>query len=68
MYAIRSYYEKYSVEKVKKMVKNGTAKPVDLAKYLEDANSLLFDTPVIGAEVYKSTDGGMTWAKTHEGS
>jgi len=59
--------EKYSVEKVKKMVKNGTAKPVDLAKYLEDANSLLFDTPVIGAEVYKSTDGGMTWEKTHEG-
>jgi len=59
--------EKYSVEKVKQMVKNGTAKPVDLAKYLEDANSLLFDTPVIGAEVYKSTDGGMTWEKTHEG-
>jgi len=59
--------DKYSAESVKKMVKDGSAKPIDLAKYLEDANSLLFDTPVIGAEVYKSTDGGMAWAKTHEG-
>ena len=28
---------------------------------------MLFDTPVIGAEVYKSIDGGLTWSKTHEG-
>ncbi len=59
--------EKYTVESVKKSVREGTVKPVDLAKYLEDANSLLFDTPVIGAEVYKSTDGGKTWKKTHDG-
>ncbi len=58
--------EKYTVESVKKSVREGTVKPVDLAKYLEDANSLLFDTPVIGAEVYKSTDGGKTWKKTHD--
>lgn len=59
--------EKYTVESVKKSVREGTVKPIDLAKYLEDANSLLFDTPVIGAEVYKSTDGGKTWSKTHDG-
>ncbi len=59
--------EKYNTEKVKQMVKSGSAKPIDLAKYLEDANTLLFDAPVIGAEVYKSTDGGMSWTKTHEG-
>jgi len=59
--------KKYSVDKVKKMVRDGKAQPADIAKYLEDANTLLFDTPVIGAEVYLSTDGGTTWNKTHEG-
>ena len=48
------------------MVRSGNVKPADLATYLEDANSMLFDTPVIGAEVYKSTDGGKTWSKTHD--
>ena len=61
------FQEKYNAENVKQMVRKGNAKPIDLAKYLEDANSLLFDTPVIGAEVYKSTDGGMSWTKTHDG-
>lgn len=61
------FQEKYKAENVKNMVRGGTVKPVDLAKYLEDANSMLFDTPVIGAEVYKSTDAGKTWHKTHEG-
>ena len=58
--------KKYSAEKVKAMVRQGSIQPIALVQYLEDANSLLFDTPVIGAEVYKSSDGGMTWAKTHE--
>ena len=57
---------KYPSSSVKALIKSGKAKPIDLAIYLEDANSLLFDTPVIGAEVYKSTDGGKTWDKTHD--
>jgi hypothetical protein len=32
--------------------------PDDIYKFLTDANAELFDTPVIGAEVYKSVDGG----------
>uniref|UniRef100_UPI00260917A0 VPS10 domain-containing protein n=1 Tax=Winogradskyella sp. TaxID=1883156 RepID=UPI00260917A0 len=60
------FQEKYRAENVKQMVRSGNVKPVDLAKYLEDANSLLFNTPVIGAEVYKSTNGGKTWKKTHD--
>ena len=60
------FQEKYRAENVKQMIKNGSVKPIDLAKYLEDANSMLFDTPVVGAEVYKSTDGGKSWKKTHE--
>ncbi len=59
--------KKYDAKSVKESVKDGMVKPMDLAKYLEDANTLLFDTPVIGAEVYKSTNGGKTWKKTHDG-
>ena len=59
--------KKYTATSVKKMIKDGIAQPLDLTKYLEDANTLLFDTPVEGAEVYKSTNGGKKWKKTHEG-
>ena len=61
------FQEKYRADNVKAMVRGGTVKPADLATYLEDANTLLFDTPVIGTEVFKSTDGGKSWAKTHDG-
>lgn len=61
------FQEKYRAENVKQMVRSGSVQPIDLAKYLENANSLLFDTPVIGAEVYKTTDGGKSWSKTHKG-
>ena len=60
------FQEKYRAENVKQMVRSGNVKPADLAHYLEDANAMLFDTPVIGAEVYKSVDGGKTWQKTHD--
>ena len=60
------FQKKYTAKTVKEMLKEDKIKPEDLALYLEDANSQLFDTPVIGAQVYKSTDGGKTWNKTHE--
>ena len=61
------FQEKYRSQNVKNMVRNGAAKPADLALYLKDANTQLFDTPVKGAELYRSNDGGKTWKKTHEG-
>lgn len=61
-----NFQEKYRADNIKQMVRSGAVKPVDLAKYLENANSLLFDTPVIGAEVYKSNNGGKTWTKQNE--
>ena len=60
------FQEKYRADNVKSMVRSGGVAPADLATYLEDANAMLFDTPVIGAQVYKSSDGGVTWSKTHE--
>lgn len=59
--------EKYSVEKVRDLVRRDKILPVALVEYVEDANSLLFDTEVTGAEIYVSRDGGQTWTKTHEG-
>ena len=60
------FQEKYKAENVKQLIQSGTAKPQDLASYLENANSLLFDTLVVGAEVYRSEDGGLTWNKRNE--
>ncbi len=60
------FQEKYRADNLKQLVRGGTVKPIDLAKYLEDANAMLFDTPVIGAEVYRSNDGGKSWSKTHD--
>ncbi len=56
----------YDVKTVIRMVKDDEIEPKALAFYLEDENTLLFDTPVIGGELYRSNDGGKTWKKTHE--
>ncbi len=59
------FQEKYRADNLKQLIRGGSVEPVDLTKYLQDANSTLFDTPVIGTEVYRSNDGGITWSKTH---
>lgn len=56
----------YNAVDIKQDVEDGKVKPNDLVAYVEDANSLLFDTPVKGGEMYRSNDGGKTWSKTHE--
>ena len=58
--------EKYDYDAVLKLLKKDEIKVSDLVDYTEDANQLLFDTPVIGAEVYRSDDEGKSWYKTHE--
>lgn len=57
--------EKYDVDKIKSMIKKGTITPMTLVEYLQDANSKLFETEVIGPEVYQSLDAGKTWKRTH---
>ncbi|MFA5299382.1 MAG: glycosyl hydrolase [Lutibacter sp.] len=61
-----NFDKKYTSESVKSLVKKGKIQPSDLATYLEDANFVLLNSEVIGAEVYKSVDGGKTWQKTHK--
>lgn len=58
--------QKYDLETVRDMIKKEEITPQALVAYVEDANSLLFDTPVIGLEVYRSENGGRTWEKTHD--
>ena len=62
-----AFQEDYTATSVKTMVAKGQITPLALKDYLFDSNAQLFDTPVIGAEVYRSNDGGKTWAKTHTG-
>lgn len=56
----------YNAVDIKNDVEQGKIRPLDLVSYVEDANSLLFNTPVKGGEMYRSDDAGKTWKKTHE--
>ena len=56
----------YKSDKIKKLVTDGSIDPISLVEFLEDSNSLLYETPVIGAEVYSSQDYGITWKKVNE--
>ncbi|MFN0174152.1 MAG: glycosyl hydrolase [Saprospiraceae bacterium] len=58
--------EKYNAKKIKGLVEKDKLKPNALVEYLEDANSRLFETDFIGAELYRSDDGGTTWKRTHD--
>ncbi len=67
--AFLDYYDfppEYTADTLFQLVRQGKIKPITLVEYLEDANTQLFETPVIGAEVYRSNDGGATWHKTHK--
>jgi hypothetical protein len=59
--------EKYRAQNLKNMVSDGDVLPEEVQMIISDANKALFETEVIGAEVYKSIDGGKKWKKTHEG-
>jgi len=58
--------ERYDLEAVRSMVSNGDIQPVALVEFVDDANAQLFNTPIIGLEVYRSDDAGATWSRTHE--
>jgi photosystem II stability/assembly factor-like uncharacterized protein len=56
---------KYSAENIKKDVKSGKLAPNCIWDYLYDANTALFETPIYGAQVYRSDNAGLSWVKTH---
>ncbi|GAB4335391.1 MAG: hypothetical protein OHK0038_13040 [Flammeovirgaceae bacterium] len=63
-----NFPDNFNAADILQKVKDNQIKPVALVEYLEDANSMLFDVPVKGAEVYYSSDEGKTWQKTHQSS
>ncbi len=56
---------KHTAQTVKESVKTDALKPIALVEFLEDANSQMFGTPIIEAEVYRSNDAGKTWTKAN---
>lgn len=60
---------KYDAQTVKRQIRTGKITPLQIANYSgagQDANASLFNTSVIGAEVYRSEDAGKTWKKVNE--
>ena len=57
---------KYSAENLKQDVKSGKLAPNCIWDYLYDANTALFETPIYGAQVYRSDNAGLSWVKTHD--
>jgi len=58
--------KEYSADSVRTLVEQSVITPQTLVEYLEDANAALFDTPIVGMEIYRSEDGGTTWKRTHD--
>ncbi len=56
---------KYTAASIKESVANGKFPSSVIWDYLFDANTALFETPIIGCEVYKSEDAGKSWQKTN---
>jgi photosystem II stability/assembly factor-like uncharacterized protein len=61
----KGFPEKYSTKTLKEMVKTDKIKVADVVTFTDNANDDLFDTPIVGAEVYRSDDAGASWKKTN---
>jgi photosystem II stability/assembly factor-like uncharacterized protein len=48
------------------IVDNQSLRPNTKKPNPDNANAALFETEVVGAEIYKSVDSGITWKKTHD--
>lgn len=57
---------KYNAATIKEMVKTDKLAPTAIWDFLFDANTALFETPIIGCELYRSDDAGKTWHKTNK--
>lgn len=57
---------KYNAQLVKQLIEYNKLQPSAIWDYLYDANTALFETPIIGAEIYRSDDGGKSWKKTNQ--
>ena len=56
---------KYSAKTVRALVDENKIRSTSIYDYLLDANAALFETPIIGCEIYRSDDAGATWIKVN---
>lgn len=61
----QNFPERYTAKSLKEMVRADKIKPIAILEYTDDANSRLINADVIGAEVYRSDDGGQRWRKVN---
>ena len=72
VYQLRDYLQangfpaRYTPARIKDEVASGRISPANVASYNDDANSQLFETAIIGLEIYRSDDQGKTWKRTHD--
>ena len=57
--------QKYTAASIKEGVASGKFPPSVIWDFLFDANTALFETPIIGCELYKSDDAGKNWKKVN---
>lgn len=62
----RGFPDRYSAGTVKEMVRRDEIRPGALFDYVDDANARLFNTPVLGAELYRFDPANQTWKRTHD--
>ncbi len=58
-----NFQEKYRAENLKQLIRSNLIKPSEIVSYLKNINPIIYETPVIGAEVYRSDNGGKSWNK-----
>jgi len=56
----------YNANRIIGMLKRDDIELQDLINYTEDPNAEQHETQVIGMEIYKSTNDGKKWTRTHE--
>ncbi len=60
------FHPKYTAEIVRDLIKEGQLSSGDLLEFIRKNNPHAFDEEIIGAEIYRSNDGGATWQKMNE--
>ena len=61
------YPKKYDPQSVRTDIENGEYTIADIGRWrLADADASLFETPIYGAEVYKSENGGANWERMNK--
>lgn len=62
-----NYPEKYTTKNIKEQIEQKKYKIADIGNWkLADADANLFNTPIYGAQVYRSDDEGVTWKITNK--